>query len=186
MRLSGLQTPSPCDQYLSSGELTDIVSTYFHDRNDDDKCPICAEADPFDQPDNRVVKTPCGHIFHRMCLSSWLETLGDRGGTCPSCRELLYIVYQGNGGAFTIADRHDFLGLMEAMNQRIYALIEQKRPRLSRLDRESPGYAEQREEILRPLRHLARELRRMLAFLERNRTVGNGEVESEAGSEEPQ
>ncbi|KAL6423067.1 hypothetical protein ACFW04_010504 [Cataglyphis niger] len=43
-------------------------------------CVICSE---LLVPSNEVFHTPCGHIFHHICLIQWLE----RSKTCPQCRE---------------------------------------------------------------------------------------------------
>jgi len=45
----------------------------------DDKCPICLTGLDTGK------KLPCGHIFHRTCLTSWLE----RHSSCPTCRMAL-------------------------------------------------------------------------------------------------
>ncbi|ODM99421.1 ERAD-associated E3 ubiquitin-protein ligase hrd1 [Orchesella cincta] len=44
--------------------------------------------------------TPCGHVYHRVCLLGWLKKCGSNGrkGNCPACRhrfaqESLYPVY---------------------------------------------------------------------------------------------
>lgn len=48
---------------------------------EEDKCPICLEEDK----DADVVKTPCGHHFHKKCLAKWLE----KAKTCPNCRRVI-------------------------------------------------------------------------------------------------
>ena len=49
-------------------------------------CIICAE--DYNSSESEGDKTPmciksCGHVFHKSCLSLWL----DKSGTCPICRE---------------------------------------------------------------------------------------------------
>ena len=46
-----------------------------------DECPICMNN--IDQ--NSLITTPCGHKFHRVCLSEWKAT----NNTCPICRKSL-------------------------------------------------------------------------------------------------
>lgn len=43
-------------------------------------CVICSD---LLVPSDDVFHTPCGHIFHFVCLSQWLE----RSKSCPQCRE---------------------------------------------------------------------------------------------------
>ena len=42
------------------------------------ECPICYDV----ITDGASHRTPCGHVFHQACMTSWLE----RATTCPSCR----------------------------------------------------------------------------------------------------
>ncbi|KAL7723656.1 hypothetical protein ACLKA6_013852 [Drosophila palustris] len=42
-------------------------------------CTICNDT----SGDTSVIETTCKHKFHRMCLSSWL----DSNETCPNCRQ---------------------------------------------------------------------------------------------------
>ena len=42
------------------------------------ECPICYDV----IAEGAVHSTPCGHVFHQACMTSWLE----RATTCPSCR----------------------------------------------------------------------------------------------------
>ena len=52
------------------------------------ECNICYESDGDD-----LIKTRCGHIFHRTCIFRWL-TVGHEK-TCPSCRtDMLPIVLE--------------------------------------------------------------------------------------------
>jgi hypothetical protein len=52
------------------------------DEFDGSPCPMCLDCDT--QPDG-VVKSPCGHIFHKKCLHEWLL----QGDFCPVCRHQL-------------------------------------------------------------------------------------------------
>ncbi|CAK8674703.1 unnamed protein product [Clavelina lepadiformis] len=45
-------------------------------------CTICT--DYFDT-ENSISVTPCGHLFHTVCLFQWIETCGAQK-TCPQCR----------------------------------------------------------------------------------------------------
>jgi hypothetical protein len=49
-----------------------------------------SETDPPFTSNKRVVKTTCNHTFHLVCLATWLQSLANRKGTCPSCRAVLY------------------------------------------------------------------------------------------------
>ncbi len=48
------------------------------------KCGICLEnfEDAMQDPENKIVKLRCGHMFHRKCVEPWLK----KKQTCPLCR----------------------------------------------------------------------------------------------------
>ena len=48
-------------------------------------CTICT--DYFDA-ENDISVTPCGHLFHALCLNQWIETCKAKC-TCPQCRRLI-------------------------------------------------------------------------------------------------
>lgn len=60
--------------HMSSFTLT---NTDGHSTNDLD-CTICQE----DLCQEKVTSLPCGHIFHKRCIRTWLK----RKATCPTCR----------------------------------------------------------------------------------------------------
>lgn len=45
------------------------------------QCSICLEEM---EEGSQIVKLPCGHLFHKTCVSKWLRT-GSQ--TCPLCKE---------------------------------------------------------------------------------------------------
>lgn len=49
-----------------------------------DPCSVCYEDHTIDES----VVTGCGHIFHRRCISSWMDSQTERSAeiTCPTCR----------------------------------------------------------------------------------------------------
>ncbi|CAL1127543.1 unnamed protein product [Cladocopium goreaui] len=49
-----------------------------------DGCPVC-----LDDLGQEVLRLPCGHRFHRSCISKWLA--GPVSPTCPSCKQQLTI-----------------------------------------------------------------------------------------------
>lgn len=44
------------------------------------ECPVC-----YDSLTTGVYKTPCGHAFHKKCMTRWTET----NNTCPMCRGVI-------------------------------------------------------------------------------------------------
>jgi hypothetical protein len=53
-----------------------------NDKDDNHKCPICLE-----NLENINKKTNCNHIFHKECISKWINI---NKNTCPLCRNKLY------------------------------------------------------------------------------------------------
>ncbi|KAJ4351290.1 uncharacterized protein N0V89_006629 [Didymosphaeria variabile] len=53
-----------------------------------DVCAICHEA--MDELDKAVVVVPCGHMFDRSCVMTWLDNPITTCGTCPLCRRNLF------------------------------------------------------------------------------------------------
>lgn len=74
------------DQYLLDADLADnllicerLMMQELTNSEETSICTICQD----DLELNQVVKrTPCKHIFHSRCLSTWLES----NHTCPICR----------------------------------------------------------------------------------------------------
>jgi hypothetical protein len=53
---------------------------YTLDLNNDDECCICMEKLKNKED---IVKTPCNHLFHKLCLKQWIN---DSKNDCPICR----------------------------------------------------------------------------------------------------
>ncbi|KAL9601513.1 MAG: hypothetical protein Q9219_002465 [cf. Caloplaca sp. 3 TL-2023] len=60
-------------RFLTSLELVDIAEVALEDL----ACAICNNSydDPVNQPPARLVRLPCGHLFDRSCLLTWLTPL---------------------------------------------------------------------------------------------------------------
>lgn len=65
---------------------------YYYDKSDKEiidkleiQCPIC-----FDniKEEELICKTPCNHIYHKKCLSKWLQ---QHKSSCPKCRSKVII-----------------------------------------------------------------------------------------------
>ena len=53
--------------------------------HDDDQCTICLEelfSDDHVDDHDKVVRTPCSHVYHKACIARWLRT----SRLCPLCR----------------------------------------------------------------------------------------------------
>ena len=79
--------PSNMPALRSQGEffMTGIVPAGPQPEESD--CSICAEHLAEDVV--RIAR-PCGHMFHAVCLLTWLQGDGRRNRTCPNCRCELY------------------------------------------------------------------------------------------------
>jgi hypothetical protein len=54
-------------------------------------CPMCY--DEWNETANEIVKTECGHAFHKECAIAWFSTAlpnGTLANTCPSCRAVCF------------------------------------------------------------------------------------------------
>ncbi|KAF2247019.1 hypothetical protein BU26DRAFT_520299 [Trematosphaeria pertusa] len=81
---------TPVDRFLADPNNLTLLGTSTC-RATNTECPICHEASPHStESDTQIVKTTCDHTFHRECLVTWLQSLKNRDGTCPSCRAVLY------------------------------------------------------------------------------------------------
>jgi hypothetical protein len=77
---------SPYDVFLADPTfLTALPHDHFIATSS--SCSICT-----DHSVRPTVSTTCKHIFHNMCLGTWLRELagGRREGTCPYCRNVLF------------------------------------------------------------------------------------------------
>ena len=64
-------------------------------------CIICWKSFSFEKPyyliNHLIVRTPCGHLFHKECLQRWMNIKEEEeendaiDPTCPICREPLII-----------------------------------------------------------------------------------------------
>jgi len=79
--------PSNMPALRSQGEffMTGIVPAGPQPEESD--CSICAE---HLAEDVVQIARPCGHMFHAVCLLTWLQGDGRRNRTCPNCRCELY------------------------------------------------------------------------------------------------
>ena len=77
-----LRIPSPTHFPPASPQVIRKLSTITiapHHVCDDKECSICFKEFLFEM---KVVRLPCGHLFHRNCIQKWLR----QKCTCPVCR----------------------------------------------------------------------------------------------------
>ena len=75
------------DEALGAASLTTVASS-THDDNNEDCCAVCMEDFPADTADDGSLLTlPCGHLFHKDCVVSWLM---ERQSKCPLCKFDVY------------------------------------------------------------------------------------------------
>ena len=80
---ASLPTLSPVKINLDKEKYAAMIKDVeFNGNSADSSCAICQ--DDFKKKENLKI-TPCDHIFHPKCISTWLEKECTRP-TCPSCR----------------------------------------------------------------------------------------------------
>jgi hypothetical protein len=97
--------------------ITDVLSLVSPPTDEAD-CSICRSE--WNSQDQEVVGTPCNHIFHRKCLTSWFSD-DDSNSTCPTCRQRLFvdtsaIDYSEHDLVFIISD---ILTLIDELERRL-------------------------------------------------------------------
>ena len=119
-----MATPSVAIQYLSND--------YFRVHNTE--CSICHSADrathppettvtPQIAPTSIVQTATCAHVFHELCLYTWVTTqLATRHATCPMCRHVL--VHNPNTATTMLAEVSERL---EALEREVEGVYEQMR-----------------------------------------------------------
>ncbi|XP_042462222.1 E3 ubiquitin protein ligase RIN2-like [Zingiber officinale] len=75
-----------------------------------DKCAICRE------PMARAKKLSCNHLFHLVCLRSWLDQGLTEGYSCPTCRRPLFVPNAQDGSRSASATGTDGNQLVEHLN----------------------------------------------------------------------
>lgn len=62
-------------------QLVPLEAEEPEDTKEEAECLICQE----EMSKERVSQLSCGHIFHKSCISSWLQ----RKASCPTCRKAI-------------------------------------------------------------------------------------------------
>lgn len=83
-RLLALDAPAAKDNKLSRErrkQVEKVLKSKVYDPSDKDtSCVVCLEE--FSSRDKQIKQLPCRHLFHRKCISKWL----DHDLRCPTCR----------------------------------------------------------------------------------------------------
>ena len=83
LSITELPTSSPVKINLDKEKYAAMIKDIkFNGNSTDSSCAICQE-DFKNKEDLKI--TPCEHIFHPKCISTWLKKECTRP-TCPSCR----------------------------------------------------------------------------------------------------
>lgn len=71
---------------------TPMVKGFKYEGTDNPTCPICFETIA---KNKLVAKTPCGHVYHKTCMTNWFRRRSIMfSPTCPSCRALIPVTYK--------------------------------------------------------------------------------------------
>ncbi|XP_012135512.2 TRAF interacting protein no poles [Megachile rotundata] len=117
-------------------------------------CVICSD---LLIPSDDVFHTPCGHIFHFVCLTQWLE----RSRSCPQCREKttshkIHRIYFNFSNNDTIVD--DTCSLQDKLDKMNFQLI-LKQNELKQFMEKSETFEKQTAELKKEVYKLESELR---------------------------
>lgn len=71
---------------------TPMVKGFKYEDTDNPTCAICFETIT---KNKLVAKTPCGHVYHKTCMTNWFRRRNIMfSPTCPSCRALIPVTYK--------------------------------------------------------------------------------------------
>lgn len=117
-------------------------------------CVICSE---LLIPSDDVFHTPCGHIFHFVCLTQWLE----RSRSCPQCREKttshkIHRIYFNFSNNDTIIE--DTCSLQDKLDKMNFQLI-LKQNELKQFMEKSETFEKQNAELKKEVYKLESDLR---------------------------
>jgi len=84
IRHGQIKTNAAPDGFVDSLEVVAYDPAVFDDDRQPKDCPICYDAFEAELGENGpIVKTSCGHVYHKQCLGNWLNSQR----TCPVCRK---------------------------------------------------------------------------------------------------
>ncbi|KOC69146.1 TRAF-interacting protein [Habropoda laboriosa] len=116
-------------------------------------CVICSD---LLVPSDDVFHTPCGHIFHFVCLTQWLE----RSKSCPQCREKttnhkIHRIYFNFSNNDTIIE--DTCSLQDTIDKLKFQLLLKEKDVKHYTDK-SETLTKQSKELMKEVRKLESEL----------------------------
>lgn len=80
---SSPETPiSPSEFYVCAFKKANRPARHDSGRKNGEECLVCLER-LFDEEDGWVYKLVCGHVFHVVCMETWLKLCNL---SCPLCR----------------------------------------------------------------------------------------------------
>lgn len=93
---AALEGDGTCCLFHASAWTPMVTGTKYR-KKDKPQCSVCYESIRENQ---LVAKTPCGHLFHKQCLSQWFRrSMTLFKPTCPLCRAIVPVTYRFNRSA---------------------------------------------------------------------------------------
>ena len=78
----GPKTNAAPEGFVDSLSVMEFDAALFDDDRYPKECSICYDPFKSEQGERAIVKTPCGHVYHKECIGNWLQSQR----SCPICR----------------------------------------------------------------------------------------------------